>query len=263
MNSPNNTSVLSLIPYNLLRPEQLEWIFPKVKSEEEIFLNIKSKSLRTFLRKTDEILAKNKMTWEYKPLPYQNFLNWLPFYRAKMEENNFSVFANERWYEKMCRLDLSIHAIQVFQERTLVGTCVLSLDKRSSKATAHFKASERLKISQLPNASLGALVDFLFLRTMQRAGILQLSSGRARNAAGVFNTFGYIEYKLRFGFFPTLAPVYDLSEHVPTNESGTVLFFGLKNQVLLMVGVKKKENDFQFEAQKFATANLPFLLLEY
>ncbi len=254
---------IDLTPYNILRPEKLEWYFPSVQTDEDIFTAIKSKSLRSFLRKTDLRIEQVGITWEHRSISYQEYLQWLAYYVKKMKEQNFSIFATESWYQEKISEGKEITGIFLYKSGTMIGSTIISVQHLDLLATSHFKASEHLHDFSDRNSSLGAIIDFLFLRTMRQKGIRNLSSGRARNAAGIFNSYGYIDYKLRFGFVPTVITDMQNFDSAPLSEDGTVLFFGVQNEQLVMVGCRKKNSDFEFESKRFATEEMPFVLLEY
>ncbi|MDA1079523.1 MAG: hypothetical protein O2840_02435 [bacterium] len=254
---------LDLTPYNLQRPEKLEWLFPKVQSEEEMLQAIISKSLRAFLRKSDILIEQVGVTWEHKVVSLQEYLDWLSYYTEKMEAQNYSVFATKNWYNEKISDGFKIEGIFLYKRSILIGSTIISVNKDQSVATAHFRASDSIDLFHEDNASIGALIDFLFLRTMYRNGYKKLSSGRARNAAGVLNKLGYIDYKLRFGFSPTLIVGIPNASSVPLSENGTVLFFGLQENKLVMVGCRKNGSEAHFESQRFATDKIKFVLLEH
>ncbi|NCN06947.1 MAG: hypothetical protein GW946_03860 [Candidatus Pacebacteria bacterium] len=254
---------LDLTPYNILRPEKLQWFFPLVGSEEEILQNIKSKSLRSFLRKTENSLAEAGITWEQKWLTEQDFQAWLQYYKKKMVEQHFDIFATAAWYAEMISRGLTIGGIFLYQAEKLVGSAIYTQTADHGLITNHFKASEHLIGFRERNGSLGALVDFIFLRESIKTGRPQISTGRARNATGVFNMYGYIDYKLRFGTYPAcIEGIANLST-TPLSENGDVLFFGLHDNRLILVGCKKKGSEFEFKSSRFATESMPFMLIKY
>src|SRR3989344_4449631 len=89
--------LLSLKTFDVKRPERITWIFP-ISSRKDFLNNIKSKSLKLFLKNVEDILSINNIHWTYEDLTREKFLEWLPFYQAKMEEHGFDVRAKEEWY---------------------------------------------------------------------------------------------------------------------------------------------------------------------
>ena len=82
--------LISLAQFNIQRPERVTYDFP-LPSPADLVSHIKSKSLRSFLRNTDEVLAKNNIEWKYEYLTEQKFLEWLPYYKEKMD-SSFLLF---------------------------------------------------------------------------------------------------------------------------------------------------------------------------
>ncbi len=251
---------LNLAPFGITRSEKVVWRFPE--QAKDVLENIKSKSLRKFLRNAKEALATKSIRYEYKVLSDQDFIDWLPYYTEKMTENGYQIIASTEWLQKKRDAGLTVEGMFFYKDDKLVGTGIFTKDQ-SEKATFAFKASDRIDLSNEANSSLGAVIDYLFLDEMVQKQVKIISAGRSKNAFGVLNSFGYLDYKLRFGYQPSVDPLSPLLETVPVNEQGVILFYGLKDNKLALYEFKPKGFEIQFEQARFATPELPFVVIEY
>lgn len=252
----------SLSSLQLARTEKIIWRFP---AQSDVLAQIKSKSLRSFLSHTDEILEQNHITTETKELDEVAYLEWLPYYREKMTENEYDVLANEEWFSQRQSENKNVEGIFFYQNGKVIGSGIMTLEG-THKAALSFKATDRIELSGKSNASLGAVVDFMFLKTATNRGFEIISGGRSRNAFGVINTLGYLDYKLKLGYRPSLDASLALVEEVPLNEAGVVVFLGCKNQNLheqSFFGLIPKGHNSHFEFTHYLDATLPFTLIEY
>lgn len=253
-------ATLHLGERTVYRPEKITWRLSEPNTEP--IAHLKSKGLRKFLSRSDELLAQKDITHAYKALSADEFSAWLPYYQEKMSENSYEILATPDWYQDRTAKGLTIEGIFFYQNNKLVGSGIFTRDGLE-KATFAFKASDRLDLSNDANSSLGAVIDYFFLKTMIEKGVKIISAGRSRNAFGVINTLGYIDYKLRFGYQPQPDLTSAMFEEVPLNESGVVMFYGMKNDKFTLFGVRPHGSTQQFEASRFATPELPFELIEY
>lgn len=222
-----SSQIFDLAPFNLQRPEHVVWRFDqKLPTALE---NIQSKSLRSFLSKTDQVLAEQHIEYVYQPVDRETFAKWLNFYRAQMESNEYDVLANLDWYDHRIQNGRVIEGVFFYRDGEMVGSGIIT-KTGSEKATLALKASQRIDISNHKNASLGAMIDYLFLNEMVKQQIPIISGGKSRNAFGVINTLGYVEYKMRFGFKPFLPPQTPQVSTVQLNEEGYVVFFTENDQ---------------------------------
>jgi hypothetical protein len=254
---------IDLNQLHISRPEKIRWRFANVTEESTILSAIKSKNLRKFLAGAEEALAKNAIRYEYKQLTKDEFLAWLPFYQAKMEELEYDVIASEEWYLKKMEQGLTVEGMFFYDlGHTLIGSGIFTR-KETEKGTFAFKATERIDLSSKPNSSLGAVIDFFFIREMVRKDVAIISGGVSRNAFGVINSLGYLDYKLRFGYEPSFAESVEVLTEVPSNSDGIVLFYGLSNEKMALYALRPKGITATFEQARFSTPELPFIELEY
>jgi hypothetical protein len=211
-----------LASHGISRPEKIRWVFP---SGVDPATQLKSESLRKFLNKAEVHLEANNITWSYQPIDQATFESWLPFYRTKMTESGFRVIADEAWYKTKVEAGVQIFGLFFHQQGQLVASGVVTYEPQFNALHLNFKATDRLNLSGRSNSSIGALVDYFFLKQAHQQACTIITSGQSRNAFGVYNTLGYLDFKLRLGFQPE--PVTEVWEStVPLNELGQVLFYG-------------------------------------
>lgn len=252
-------TMINLEPFQLIRPEKISWLFP---TDSDIFSQIKSKSLARFLKKTDQIIAKNQLIVSHVKYDQQTFMAWLPYYQDKMAENEYEQIATREWFDQKIEGGLSVEGINITQNNRLVGSAVYT-KRQNEFCSLAFKASDRLNISPQSNASVGALLDYIFLKTMMAQGMKKISAGRSRNAFGVINTLGNLTYKLRLGYLPQPAKETNLLKSVPVNDQGYVVFFAEKAGKLTLFILKPKNYSLDIEAIRYLPANIKSYVVEY
>jgi hypothetical protein len=254
----DTTHELQLQPFQITRPEKVQWWFA---NPSDVFEGLRSKSLKQFVKKMDELLESNGLRWEYQVLSFEQFVAWLPYYRQKMTELGYDIFATEEWYQTKVAEGFIIEGLFVYKGETMVGGGIFT-KKPNQEAYFNFKASDRLELSSAENSSLGAFFDYKYLALMHDQKIARISAGKSRNSFGVINSLGYLDYKLRFGYDGFAAEGAEVLDRVQVNEKGIVLFYGWKNQVWQMFAFVPKGQTAHFEQQRFFTTT-PFTLVEY
>jgi hypothetical protein len=257
MSTPQN---FDLTPYHIQRPEKIRWRFPIV---EDLFAVVKSKTTRSFLRNVDRYFEELAITWEYKTLDKVAYLEWLKYYQQKIEENNYEVIANEEWYDKKKADGKEVTGFFFYRNGQLIGSSLFVISETGKKAVGAFKANDRIEELSKDRNSLGAAIDLIVIRYLLGKGVETLSFGQTRNAFGVINAVGNLDYKLRFGMVPSASESTLLLDQVPLTELGSVVFFGIKDGILGLYGVKPKDSQIQFEQARFNSPELPFRILEY
>ncbi len=252
--------VFNLQPLGIERSEKVRWRFPYQGGD--VVECIQSKKLRAFLREVDSVLASQQITVSMQELSAADFEQWLPYYHEKMSELGYDELATPEWYQDRVSKGNTVEGIFFHQRGTLIGSAIVLLG--TDKATLAFKASDRLDLTNKPNSSLGAVVDFWFLKKMTERGIAVISGGQSRNAFGVINSLGYLDYKMKLGYVPSVSEIADIVQDIPLNDQGVVLFFGRSAaQAFAMYAIKPKDLSLQFEPARFATPEMPFIELEY
>ena len=221
----------NLQEHNIVRPEKVIWRIPEFsRTTVEALELIKSSSQKKFLQNIDEILIQNQITWELVEVDKQRFLEWLPYYEARMSEHEYRILADEQWYDTRISEGKKIEGMFFYQNDTIICSGMFLIEN-TAKATFAFKASDRIDLTSKSNSSIGSVIDYFFLKEMLQRGIPIISAGKSRNAFGVHNTFGYLEYKLRFGYYPFFEEGATQETEVPVSEDGSVAFFAQENSV--------------------------------
>ncbi|OGI95475.1 hypothetical protein A2917_02865 [Candidatus Nomurabacteria bacterium RIFCSPLOWO2_01_FULL_42_17] len=254
--------LVSLTQFNIKRPERLNYDF-LLPNPDNLIKNIKSKSLRSFLIESDEILAKNNINYKYEDLTEEKFIAWLPYYKEKMEEHNYDVRAKKNWYQEQINKGFIMKAIFMYQNKKLVGSGIF--DFHNHIADFAYKASDRITISSKKAASLGSIIEFLFLKKSAESGSYKIATNRSRNAFGFFNTLGYLDLKLRFGYKPRPSKDAPLLEEVPVNEKGFVIFYGLQDDQFILFSLQPESTKGQrfFDKTPFIDQEIPFKEIYY
>lgn len=231
--------LISLKKYNIQRPERLLYEFSLPKPAD-LLSHIKSKSLRSFLSNVDEVLLKNNIEFKYEDLTEQNFFEWLPFYMEKMKEHNYDIRAKKEWYGEQIKKGVAIKSLFLYKDKKIVGSGIFTF--HDNTANFAYKASDRIIVSSKTSSSIGSIIEFLFLKKVAESGKYKIASNKSRNAFGFFNTLGYLDYKLRFGYKISPVAGVPLLDDVPINEKGVVLFFGLKNRKFVLFALQPKSS---------------------
>jgi hypothetical protein len=265
MVSLNTTHYLPLNQFHLTRPEEVRWLADV--TQPDVFTLIKSKSLRKFLKKSEEILQEHHIEWEFRVLTQQDFEEWLVFYRAKMSELNFKLHADTAWYLDRTAKGKAVEAAFFYQEiegkKTLVGSGIFLINPEKEAVFA-FKASEHISLSNEKNSSLGAVIDFLFLKEMFSRKFPIISSGRSGNAYGVTSTFGYPIYKLRLGYEPSTPEDTPFYNWAPVNDEQTTMFYAENaNYELGLYFFHPPGVTLQMEHEKYVSPAHPLYTIEY
>lgn len=249
---------LDLTPYKLNRPEKITWRIPGVQNPTVDALElIKSSSQRKFLRTSDAVLAENGITWEIVKLDRKRFVEWLPYYETRMSELEYRVLADEAWYDARIEKGKEVHGMFFYKNGGLVCSGIFVIDGQE-KATFAFKASERISLTNKDNSSIGSVIDYFFIREMIKRGIKIISAGRSRNAFGVHNTWGYLEYKLRFGYEPLIGEEVVREITAPLDEDGSVAFFALQEGIIKLFFARPAGLTKNLAALNYLPTTLPF-----
>ena len=252
---------LDLTQFGLERSTKVIWRFPV--DDQDPLNHFRSKGLRKFLQKSAELLEKIGITWKYEALTREAFLNWLPYYQEKMTEQGYDLLATPEWYDSRTGMGRTVEGMFFYQNGKMVGSGIFTVEG-NEKAVFSFKASDRIDLDNTSNSSLGAVIDYLFLQKMSEKKIAIISAGQSRNAFGVVNTLGYLDYKLRFGYNPQLPKTPEMTTTIPVNDDGVVAFFAQpKEGVAGIYLCKPKGKDFHFEVAHYHSPELPFTTLEY
>lgn len=198
---------------------------------------ILSKSLRKQAGQLGELLEATAITWQALPLTQERFLEWQQFYEQRMLAQDHRVIAQPEWFSTVGTKKQQLWLLEFKQGADAVGGAVVSRDDVDT-ITQHFKASDRIDISNHSNTSLGSLMELCFLQFAHDQQPRLVSSGRSRNAFGFHNTLGYLTSKLRMGYRPEPAPGFEhdhtFERHSDTTPTAWLVLNEQKTIVLLL-----------------------------
>ena len=254
--------IISLKQFHIERPEKILY-YLSISNETDLFNNIKGKRLKSFLRKSEEILKKNNIEWKYEELTKKKFLEWLPYYEKTMKEHNHIILATEEWYQEQIKRGYNMKALFFYQKGKMVGSGIMAF--KNDLVSLAFKATDRITVSHVSYGSLGSIIDFLRLKLICKESNSKTVITRSRNAFGVFNTVDYLDLRLRFGY--TICPNPDASvlKDVPVNDKGFALFYGLQNGELSLYALQPKDANQEefFNKKSFFSSGIPFKKIYY
>ncbi len=254
-------NLFDLTPHAVQRPEKVSWFFPI--HAPDILSAVKSKSLRGFLRKRGDVMTQAHLTQECKKLDAAAFEAWLPYYTAKMNEQGYELLATPQWYVHKCEEEKDVYLISISQEAQVVATLVFTFAPHTHRSSIAFRANDRIELPAGGRSSVGALLDYAFLEWSKEQACTAISAGRSRNAFGVINTVGNLEYKLRFGYQPQVSAGTEQHDSVPLSPEGFVYFYGLSQTGPGIYRVSGGEQLPRTEVQQYTTLELPFREITY
>ena len=243
--------IIPLTQFNIQRPEKILYHL-SISTFKNFFDSLKGERLKSFLLRIDEILEKNNIVYEYVDLTEEKYLEWLPYYEAKMNEHGHELIATKEWYKEETRKGFSIKALFFYRDKKMVGSGIMAF--KENKVFLAFRATDRITISHKSFGNLGCVTDFIRLRLICKEGNIKTVINRSRNIFGGDTTLGYLEFRLRFGYKPRPNLGADFSDTVPTNDKGFILFYGIHNTefVLFLLQPKGQKNEEHFK-------NIPIL----
>ncbi len=237
--------LFDLQPHSIQRPEKISWFFPYQTAD--LLSEIKSKSLRSFLRRNFELKTEHGLEQRISQMSKKDFAAWLPYYADKMAEHSYEILATLEWFNLKMDQRKEVYSIFIHQAEKLVASLIFTHNPENNHSSIAFRANDRLDIFPGGRSSIGALLDYAFLGWSLEKKCSSISAGRTRNEFGVINTFGNLDYKLRFGYVPQ--PTKDTALHtsVILDADGVVAFFGIQNNALSLFYVHPAgyQNDLQ------------------
>jgi hypothetical protein len=254
-------SQFNLSSYTILRPEKISWFFPH--QTNDLLSEVKSKSLRGFLRKAPELLAEHGLIQNISQISKEEFVAWLPYYTEKMAEQSYEILATPEWFDLKMEQKKEVYSIFINQGERMVAALIFTYTPENNHSSIAFRANDRLDIFSGGRSSIGALLDYAFLKWSLEKKCTAISAGRTRNAFGVINTIGNLDYKLRFGYQPQPTINTDIETSVPLNEAGCVYFYGWQDQKLLLFALHPTGSEFDTNLSRYTTAQLGFKEITY
>jgi len=217
---------VKLDQYGISRPEKVQWIFPQTNLT--FADHIRSKSLRKFVLQSDELLTHEGINTVYTVVDNDFYQKWYEFYLQCMDAHDYNVIAPRELIAMKAAEGKTVEGVFLYKQNTLLGGgIIIRKDDWSSLA---YKASLRIAVGNKSNSSVGGIIDFLYLRNMTEKGIKTITGGRSRNAFGTYNSFGHLEYKLKFGYDMQPDMQGPILNEVPMSEKSAVAFLGWREE---------------------------------
>lgn len=186
----------------LYRPVKVSWVYP-LDSDLSIIDRIQSKHARAFLRNLDTFMEAEGFSIEKGVCTQAEFDQFLQLYGERMDERGFDHLATQQWFDLKQMEGKTIEKIFIYQNHKLVGAKIITA--KNFEFRSSYKANRQLPIfSKLRNASLGLVLDYLMLEEYMKRSPTLLTAGTSRNLFGVINNPGYLIFKLRMGYIPSV-----------------------------------------------------------
>lgn len=218
MNQTAHSTIFDCSPF--WRAEKITWTY-RNHDPNSVLDRIKSKSARKFLRKFDLVMDEYHFRYEISSCSKQDFTGWLELYHQRSLEKHLDIIATPAWYDQRKSEGKIIEKIFFFQGKSLIGGKIITISKDQVVRSA-FKASIPFDFKGRRNASLGILLDYIYLEHYSKRDVRLITGGRSRNLFGITNSIGYLCFKLRVGYMPEVMKadnVIDQSFGVPKNRS--------------------------------------------
>ncbi len=253
---------ISLEKFNIERPEKILYYLP-ISNTINLLNNIKGERLKSFLRKSEEILEKNNIQWKYEELTEEKFLEWLLYYKKKMEEHNHVILATKEWYQEETKKGFKIKALFFYRDKKMVGGGIMAF--KNDLVSLAFKATDRISVSHVSYGNLGSIIDFLRLKLICEEGNTKIVVTRSRNAFGIFNAVDYLDLRLRFGYTIRPNPDAQVLKDVPVNDQGFALFYGLQNGEFSLFVLQPKGGNVEefFDKSNFISSEILLKKIHY
>ena len=246
-----------------LRPTKILWVFPKPNEGQSWTEKIPSKSLKKQAQRVDALFEQNNIVFTQKLLSLEEYVDWLRYYEHIMKSQDHDVIAKPDWFEKKHDVLKTIWLLDFCEKESgrRLGGSIVS-ESFDGTFTHHFKASERIYVSGLSNASLGSLMELKYLQFAFSHDPNKVTSGLSRNAFGYYNTIGYLLSKLKIGYlpFPYQDYPYD-SEFLRKDSSTNIAWIVIAEDVISLLLFPTIE---KFEAVLFTyldRLHIPYALL--
>lgn len=205
-------------------PTKIRWFLPPASTHDPVE-QFRSKSLKKFGRKLDELLQEQNLHIHTSDISLDDFMSWTKPYTEYMIQKKYEVLANEAWYHKKIEAGDTVHAISISQGDRVVASEIYVIKQGGKAVSSAFRYSDPSINFSMKQGSLGAAMDIVYLKHVAAQGFSRISKGRSRNAFGLVNSFGNLVYKLRLGLDIQPDPDTPFSETIPRSENNSTLFF--------------------------------------
>lgn len=208
---------------NFERPSKILWVFPTLPTGQDWTSCILSKSLAKIARNSRNLLKEADVEFNAIPLTEEVYQNWLKFYTNTLTELGHDILAKPDWLKNKLPDLKRAWLLSYTKGAKILGGSIVS-ENIDGVFTHHYKASLRLDVVNQENASLGSLMEMMYLDFCFTFSPIKVTSGLSRNGFGYFNTVGYLISKLRMGYVPEPSLAHTFEQQFPykSNQTPTI-----------------------------------------
>lgn len=239
---------LSTVPSQILVPSKILW--NQAKLSDNPFENIKSKSTRKLAQKiVANTLHDASISYNINELDEANHQRWLQFYTEAMQRKNHRVVYSDERYHNAIDAGKKVYELKVFANENYIGSGIIFVI--NGRWNLAYKATLDTSFSNEKNASAGVVVDALFLQAAHENQAEKVISGHSANLFNIDNTFGYLNFKTKFGYEAQhplieheITPLTQLANQHLNAENNILGCFGSKNssnELMLYIVAKNEE----------------------
>lgn len=250
---------LDLTAFGVKRAEKIRWLYDL--TAPDILDTLRSKSFTKILKNTDQILQRNNITFEHRLLNEADYQAWWQHYQQTMQEKGYDIIATPDWLQQKYAEDKTVGGFFFYQAGQLAGTSLYV--RKDADVIGTFKTSLNVAELSHTHGASGALIDFVVIRELLQENLTRLSFGSMRNAFGVLNTIGNLEYKLAMGYLPIPKEETNYLDSTPVDDVGRVVFFGTKNGLFTLFAARPNDDQTPFSVARFKSDKIPFEVITY
>lgn len=183
----------------LWRPIKVNWRYPHT-DRSKILETIKSKRARKFLRAHQEVLQQQQLTIATGNCSPHEYKVFQEFYATQFTQKQFDIFATDQWFQERLAEHKQVRYFFMLHDTKPVAAKIFTVKDKIYRSS--FKVSDPHFFDQhhYHNASLGLLIDFLWLDQIMQEQPRLITGGSSRNLFGYINHIGYLIFKLRIGY---------------------------------------------------------------
>jgi len=255
----NTSAAIDLQPFHIQRPEKIRWMYDICAPTIESTLH--SQTLLKVFEHVDELIEKYQVNYEHLILDEKIYQAWWQHYYDVTTQKKYDVIAPKEWLSLKHKEGKIVGGFFFFHQDKNVGSLLYT--KKDNYVIAAFKTSSEVPGLSKKHRSLGAIIDYIFLRSMLPQKPEKLSLGSMRNAYGVFNSIGNLEFKLSMGYLPIVKEDTSLLESVPVQDSGRVVFFGIYKGTLQLFCFKPEGDEHIFDIERFKNDTMTVTIIAY
>ncbi len=227
--------------FGLLRPQKIGWGMDISKRDPLTF--IKSKKMRKHLKNWLLNMDIYGLSYEIiETLTVKEYTQWFDkYYELLSSKEKANIKINPQWLVYKKKMGKKAGGVFLYKDKKFIGGNIFICDDKSF--TVGYGIVERLKS---PNWSLGALADFLSLKTAQEMGYKRIGFGQDNNLYGHHLSVGLLQYKLNFGLEPWYKDtgiIYSTKFPDIDKLDLPLIFLGIKNKENVFYILQKKGNE--------------------